>query len=104
MEHKPIFRLLHAISDTCQCPENLVEWLPKSLGEPMRAWCLVLRFEESNPQSSEKPWIEIGLLRYLNALGFQPWLNFFHSCQFVLLLFRSYLFVVAGFVDIFFSV
>lgn len=77
---------------------------PKSLGEPMRAWCLVLRFEESNPQSSEKPWIEIGLLRYLNALGFQPWLNFFHSCQFVLLLFRSYLFVVAGFVDIFFSV
>lgn len=27
-------------------------------------------FEESNPQSSEKPWIEIGLLRYLNALGF----------------------------------
>lgn len=27
-------------------------------------------FDESNPKSSEKPWIEIGLLRYLNALGF----------------------------------
>eukprot|EP00913_Durusdinium_trenchii_P036052 g33734.t1 len=27
-------------------------------------------FEESHPQSSEKPWVEIGLLRYLNAAGF----------------------------------
>ena len=43
MEHKPIFRLLHAISDTCQCPENLVEWLPiqrasENLWEP-GVWC-----------------------------------------------------------------
>ncbi|CAE7659585.1 cse1l [Symbiodinium pilosum] len=27
-------------------------------------------FAESNPQSSEKPWVDIGMLRYLNALGF----------------------------------
>ncbi|CAJ1386713.1 unnamed protein product [Effrenium voratum] len=27
-------------------------------------------FEQDHPQASEKPWVEIGLLRYLNALGF----------------------------------
>ena len=82
-----ILQLLQAISDTCS--ENLVEWL----------WCLVLRFEESNPQSSEKPWIEIGLLRYLNALGFQPWLNFFCVSLSV-----SELSISCGFVDICFSI
>eukprot|EP00438_Fugacium_kawagutii_P006306 Skav234109 [mRNA] locus=scaffold2732:71342:74805:+ [translate_table: standard] len=33
-------------------------------------WIKSKPFDESNPMSSEKPWIEIGLLRYLNALQF----------------------------------
>jgi len=35
-------------------------WIKKGHGE----------FAKSNPQSSEKPWVDIGMLRHLNALGF----------------------------------